>query len=168
METMRELARQRRKPAKRLEATHLVKKETTMDMTPYLTFDGRCREAFEFYARTLGGTIEMMLTHTDSPVADQVPKAWGPMIMHARLRAGNAVLMGSDAPPEHRQPPQGFSVSLAIEKPADADRVFAALADGGSVTMPIQQTFWAERFGMCVDRFGIPWMVNCEGALSAR
>ena len=139
-----------------------------MDINPYLTFDGRCREAFEFYARTIGGTIEMMINHTDSPVADQVPKEWGPKIMHARLRAGNAVLMGSDAPPEHRQSPQGFSVSLAVEKPADADRIFAALADGGSVTLPIQQTFWAERFGMCVDRFGIPWMVNCEGKVSAR
>jgi PhnB protein len=139
-----------------------------MELTPYLTFDGRCREAFEHYARVTGGTIEMMLSHTESPVADQVPKEWGPMIMHARLRVGNGVLMGSDAPPDRRQTPQGFSVSLGVEKPAEAERIFNGLADGGSVTMPLQQTFWAERFGMCVDRFGIPWMVNCEGAVAAR
>jgi PhnB protein len=139
-------------------------KETTMDMTPYLTFNGDCRPAFELYAKTIGGTIEMMMDHGSSPIADQVPKDWHPKIMHARLRAGNAVLLGSDAPPDRRQAPQGFSVSLGVEKVADAERIFQTLADGGSVTLPLQQTFWAERFGMCIDRFGIPWMINCEAA----
>jgi PhnB protein len=135
-----------------------------METTPYLTFGGQCRAAFERYAEILGGTIELMMDHGSSPIAEQTPKEWHAKIMHARLRAGTALLMGSDAPPEHYAKPQGISVSLAVEKVADAERIFAALADGGSVTLPLQPMFWAERFGMCVDRFGIPWMVNCEGA----
>ena len=135
-----------------------------MKLTPYLTFNGDCKAAFEFYAATLGGTIEMMMDHGSAPIAAHVPKEWHSKIMHARLRADGAVLMGSDAPPDQRQVPQGISVSLNVAAPADADRIFAALAAGGSVTLPISKTFWAERFGMCVDRFGIPWMVNCEGA----
>ncbi len=133
-----------------------------MDLTTYLTFRGDCRAAFELYAEALGGTIEMMMTHGDSPVAAQVPKEWHASIMHARLRVGNGVLMGSDAPPEHQETPQGFSVSLGVATPAEADRVFAKLSEGGTVRMPLQETFWAARFGMFVDRFGIPWMVNCE------
>jgi PhnB protein len=134
-----------------------------MEINPYLTFDGSCAAAFERYAEILGGTIEMMMTHGDSPMAEKAPKDWRDKIMHARLRAGNAVLMGSDSPPEHREAAQGFSVSLAIAEPAEAERVFKALSEGGTVRLPIQQTFWAVRFGMLVDRFGIPWMVNCEG-----
>lgn len=80
------------------------------------------------------------------------------------LTVGDDVLMGSDAPPDHYQKPQGFSVSLQIREPAQAERVFHALADEGAVRMPIQQTFWAARFGMLVDRYGIPWMINCEQA----
>jgi PhnB protein len=134
-----------------------------MQVTTYLTFNGNCAEAMRYYAEHLGGTIEMMLSHGDAPIADQVPKEWHESIMHARLALGDGLLMASDAPPEHGQPPQGFSVSLGVVTPAEAERVFAALADGGTVRMPLQPTFWAERFGMVVDRFGIPWMVNCEG-----
>jgi PhnB protein len=84
------------------------------------------------------------------------------MIMHARMSLpGGSVLMASDAPPEHVQKPQGFSISLTITDVADAERKFNALADGGTVTMPFAKTFWAKGFGMCVDKFGIPWMVNC-------
>ena len=82
--------------------------------------------------------------------------------MHARLVVGDKVLMGSDAPPEHYEGPKGFSVSLTINDLADAERIFHALAENGTVRMPLQETFWAVRFGMLVDRFGIPWMVNCE------
>ena len=133
-----------------------------MQLTPYLTFDGRCAEAFRFYEQCLGGKIEGMLTHGESPMAGQVPADWRDKIMHARLVVGDAVLMGSDAPPQHREEPKGFSVSLGIDRPADAERVFAALAKDGTVRLPIQETFWAARFGMLVDRFGIPWMINCE------
>ena len=133
-----------------------------MHVDPYLNFNGQCAEAFRFYERVLGGKIEGMMTHGESPMADQVPPGWRDRVMHARLVAGDAVLMGSDSPPEHYEKPQGISVSLNVDDPAVADRIFHALADNGSVSMPIQQTFWAARFGMLVDRFGIPWMINCE------
>jgi len=86
-------------------------------------------------------------------------------ILHARLMIGDKAVMGSDAPPERYENPQGFSVALGIDGPAEAERIFHVLAENGTVTMPIQQTFWAARFGMLVDRFGIPWMVNCEQAV---
>ena len=133
-----------------------------MQLNPYLTFDGQCEAAFQFYERCLGGKIVTMMNHEDSPIADQVPADWGKRIMHARLTVGDSVLMGSDSPPEHYEEPKGFSVALQLKQPAEAERVFQALAEGGTVLMPIQQTFWATRFGMLVDRFAIPWMINCE------
>jgi PhnB protein len=93
-----------------------------------------------------------------------VPVEWRNKILHARLTVGDQVLMGSDAPPGHYEEPKGFSVSLQISDPADAERIFNVLAENGKVQMPMQKTFWAVRFGMLVDRFGVPWMVNCEQA----
>src|SRR5260370_18956378 len=133
-----------------------------MQLNPYLTFNGRCEAAFKFYERCLGGKLEMMLTHGNSPMADQVSPEWRNKIMHARLVVGDKVLMGSDAPPERYEGTKGFSVSVGIDDPKDAERVFHALAENGTVQMPIQETFWAIRFGTLVDQFGIPWMVNCE------
>jgi PhnB protein len=135
-----------------------------MELNSYLSFDGQCEAAFKFYERCLGGKIVTMMNHEDSPIADQVPAEWGKRIMHARLTVSDSVLMGSDSPPEHYQEPKGFSVALQLKVPAEADRVFHALAENGTIQMPIQQTFWATRFGMLVDRFGIPWMINCEQA----
>jgi PhnB protein len=135
-----------------------------MQMIPYLTFNGQCEAAFKFYEKCLGGKIEAMLPHTGTPAETHVPVEWRNKIMHARLNVNGAVLMGSDAPPDHFKTPQGFSVSLQIKDAKDAERVFNALAEGGKVSMPLQQTFWAVRFGMLVDRFGIPWMINCEQA----
>ena len=137
-----------------------------MQVNPYLNFNGDCAEAFRFYERVLGGRIEAMTTHGDSPIADQVPPAWHTQILHARLVVGEAVLMASDSPPEHYQKPAGLYVSLNIQDSAEADRIFNALAENGTVTMPIDRTFWAARFGMLVDRFGIPWMINCQQAAS--
>ena len=134
-----------------------------MKMNPYLYFNGQCEAAFKFYEQVLGGKIELMLPHTGTPAAEHVPADWGNKIMHARLSVGDETLMGSDPPPEHYVQPTGFSVSLQIKEPAEAERIFHALANEGKVQMPIQKTFWAERFGMLVDRFGIPWMINCEG-----
>lgn len=94
-------------------------------------------------------------------MANSVPKEWGKKIMHASLRVGGQSLMGADTPPGSYQAPHGFSVALHIEDPAEAERVFGALAEGGKIGMPIQETFWAHKFGMLVDRFGTPWMVNC-------
>ena len=135
-----------------------------MQVNPYLSFNGNCEEAFKFYEKALGGKVEFMMTHGASPMAQQFPPDWQSKIMHARFVVAGQVLMGSDAPPDHYHPPTGFSVSLSVKQAADADRIFQALAENGKVQMPIQETFWAIRFGMLVDRFGIPWMVNCEKA----
>jgi PhnB protein len=134
-----------------------------MQLNPYLTFDGRCEEAFKFYADVLGGEIAAMIRHEGTPAEAHVPAEWRKKIMHARLVVDGKVLMGSDAPPDRYDGGmKGFSVTLSIEKPAEADRIFAALGEKGNVRMPIQETFWAQRFGMLVDRFGTPWMINCE------
>ena len=134
-----------------------------MNFTPYLNFNGQCAEAFRFYEQVFGGKIEMMSTFGESPVADQTPPELHGWIMHVRLAVGDQVLMGSDSPPPHYQKPQGLQVAIATDKAADGERIFNALAENGTVTMPFQKTFWAAGgFGMLVDRFDIPWMVNCE------
>jgi PhnB protein len=133
-----------------------------MQVNTHLTFDGRCEEAFRFYERSLGGKIQFMMMHEASPMAAMIPKEWGPKIMHATMQVGDQTLMGADAPPDRYQQPQGFAVALHIEEPAEAERAFGALSEGGNITMPIQETFWAHKFGMLVDRFGTPWMVNCS------
>jgi PhnB protein len=133
-----------------------------MHLNPYLLFNGQCEAAFKFYAQVLGGKIVAMMTHAGTPAENQVPPEWREKIIHARMVIGDHLLMGSDAPPGHFQQPQGFSVSLMIDEPKDAERIFRALEEDGTVRMPLQKTFWAIRFGMLVDRFGIPWMVNCE------
>lgn len=133
-----------------------------MQLNPYLNFNGQCEAAFKFYERCLGGKIEFMLTHGESPMAQQVPAEWRNKVMHARLVVGDKVLMGSDAPPDRYEGPKGFCVSLGIDTPAEAERIFKALAENGTVQMALQETFWGLRFGMLVDAFGIPWMINCE------
>jgi PhnB protein len=135
-----------------------------MPLNPYLSFDGNCQEAFAFYHQCLGGEIEAMIAHAGTPAEEHVPPEWKDKIMHARLNLGDGVLMGGDAPPGMYQPPKGISVALQIKDPAQADKIYAALSEGGSITMPIGETFWAVRFAMFVDRFGIPWMINCEAA----
>lgn len=133
-----------------------------MRLNPYLMFDGRCEEAFRFYEKVLGGKIEAMFPHEGTPAEGHVPPEWRKKIMHARLVVGDQVLMGSDSPPQYQSPMKGFSVSINVSDSAEAERIFHALGEGGNVTMPIQQTFWAARFGMLTDRYGTPWMVNCE------
>lgn len=133
-----------------------------MQLHPYLIFNGQCEAAFNFYEKCLGGKILAMLTHGSSPMSEQTPPEWRDKIMHARLVVGDAVLMGSDSPPEHYEETKGFHVALIVDSPTDAERVFHALAENGRVQMPLQQTFWAARFGMVVDQFSVPWMVNCE------
>jgi PhnB protein len=135
-----------------------------MQLIAYLTFNGQCEAAFKFYEKCLGGKIVAMMTHAGTPAEAQTPPEWRNKILHARLTVGDAVLMASDAPPGHQEPAKGFSVHIGTEDPAEADRVFNALAQNGTVRMPIAKTFWAERFGMLVDQFGTPWMVNCEGS----
>jgi len=128
---------------------------------PHLHFKGNCGEAFKFYAETFGGKIEFAMTYGEAPGADKAPLELRNQIIHARLNLGSQYLLGMDAPSDRYQAPQGFNVMASVDAPADADRIFNALATGGSITMPIGETFWARRFGMVTDRFGTPWMVNC-------
>ena len=132
------------------------------EINAYLVFNGRCEEAFKFYERSLGGKIEGMMTFGNSPMSQQAPADWGNKIVHARMKVGDTVLMGSDGTPDRYEEPKGFSLSISTKDPAEAERMFNELAAGGKVQMPLQQTFWALKFGMLVDRFGIPWMINCE------
>jgi PhnB protein len=134
-----------------------------MKTIPYLSFDGNCREAFRFYAELLRGEVQAMISHGDSPIASEVPAEWQDRIMHAYLVADEVVLMGGDVPSGTEHHPSGFSVSLHVDRAEDAERIWAALLEGGQVRMPLEQTFWAERFGMLVDRFGTPWMIGCTG-----
>jgi PhnB protein len=135
-----------------------------MKLNSHLRFNGQCEAAFKFYEQCLGGKIVIMLTNADSPIASQVPVERRNQVLHASLTIGNETLMGCDTPPEHYQKPQGFSVALHVKDPEEAERKFHALAENGTVQMPIQETFWSVRFGMVVDRFGVPWMINCEQA----
>lgn len=136
-----------------------------MQLVTYLTFDGTCEAAFNFYAATLRGEIVHLMRFADTPTCDdmQMPPELHNNIMHARLHVGDQALMGSDTIPQYpHEGSKGFSVSVQVDTVAEAERIFAALAEGGNVTMPIDTTFWAVRFGMLVDKFGIAWMVNCE------
>ena len=135
-----------------------------MKLNSDLTFNGQCEAAFKFYEQCLGGKIVAMVTHVGTPAEEQVPAEWRNKILHARLIVGDEVLMGSDAPPDRYEESKGFSVTVGIDDLTGAERIFDALAKNGTVKMPIQKTFWAVRFGMLVDQFGIPWMVNCEQA----
>jgi PhnB protein len=134
-----------------------------MQAQPYLSFNGNCAEAFKFYAETFGGKIIFMQTYGDSPMGAEMPEEARNNVMHATLDLNGGYLMGADAG-EHYATPQGFSLSLNFDNAAEAERIYNVLAENGSVQMPLQETFWAERFGMMTDRFGTPWMVNCEGA----
>ena len=133
-----------------------------MRVNPHLNFDGRCEEAFRFYVAVLGGRIVAMLPYRVSPLATGVPPEWRDKILHATLDLGEGRLTGADVSLEEGyRPPEGFSVLLEPGSVVEAERMFARLSEGGSVGMPLQKTFWAERFGMVTDRFGIPWMLNC-------
>lgn len=131
-----------------------------MAISPYLFFEGRCREAMTFYAGLLDGEIEAMMTSAEAPPDARMPGS-GDQIMHACLRIGDERLMASDSPPEFFRPMQGFFVAFTAKSIDDAERIWAGLSDGAtSVAMEMAETFWADRFGMLTDRFGTPWMVQ--------
>jgi PhnB protein len=131
-------------------------------INPYLFYNGNCEAAFKFYEKVLGAKIEMLLRSEEAPPSMPPQPGMEKKIMHARLSLNGELLMGSDAPPDRFNKPQGFSVSLTIADAADAERKFKALCEGGSINMPFSKTFFSEGFGMGTDQFGIPWMVNYE------
>ncbi len=131
-----------------------------MKLNPYLAFDGDCREAFEFYQRVLGGHISFIQTIGESPMASSMPPEEHGRIMHVTLQIGDQVLQGADAPPGLFSKPAGFCVATEFDDVAEGERVFGALAQNGAVQMPFQPTFWAKGFGMLIDQFGTPWIVN--------
>lgn len=133
-----------------------------MELNAYLLFKGNCEEALKFYEQTLGAKIDAVMKTEGSPAEKHMPPDWGDKVLHAKVTIGNAVVFASDAPPEQYSQPQGFSISISLNDIAKGEQIFNKLAEGGSIKMPFGSTFWAKGFGMCVDRFGIPWMVNCE------
>jgi PhnB protein len=133
-----------------------------MQIQPYLFFDGRCEEAVEFYRKALGAEVEMLMRFKDCPEPSQpgmVPAGSEKKVMHSCLRIGETRVMASDGRCLGKPNFQGFSLSLTVPNAAEADRVFAALGDGGQVQMPLNKTFFSPRFGMVADRFGVSWMV---------
>jgi PhnB protein len=132
-----------------------------MHINPHVNFNGNCAEAFQFYATCLRGKVEMSMTYGESPMAAQMPPETHQMVIHSSLLFGDQRITGADAPGQHYKAPQGFHIALDVKEEEEADRIFGELSQGGRVEMPIQKTFWAKRFGMLVDRYGIPWMINC-------
>ncbi len=134
-----------------------------MQISPYLSFKGDCEAAFKCYERCLDGRLGAIVRYEGSPLANQVPADWQDKVMHGSLTVGDQVLMGGDVAPESYQQPKGFTLSIQIKSTADAERIFHELGKDGTIILPLEKTFWAARFGMLVDRFGIPWQINCEG-----
>ncbi|BDI31922.1 VOC family protein [Capsulimonas corticalis] len=132
-----------------------------MQINTYLAFDGRCKEAFEFYQSILGGEILMMMTYRDSPMAEHTPADQLDRVMHTTYRVKGNILMGADAP-SHFGKPTGFSVSIGLDDVDECRRVFDALSEDGSILMPFEKSFFSTGFGMLFDKYGIPWMVNCQ------
>ncbi len=136
---------------------------TNRVIQPYLFFNGRCEDAVNFYKRALGAEVQMMMRYKESPEPSSpdhpMPPDWGDKIMHASMKIGETVVMASDGCDE-KTLFQGFSLSITVPDEADADRVFAALSEGGQVRLPLTKTFWSPRFGMLQDKFGVGWMIG--------
>jgi PhnB protein len=133
-----------------------------MQVAPYLSFRGDCEEALTLYARCLGGRVGELFRYGGSPMEGDAPAGWSDKIMHGSVQIGDQTVMGADMAPAQYDEPKGFSLSVHLKSTADAERIFQELSSGGKVIMPLEKTFWAALFGMLVDRFGIPWSINCE------
>lgn len=132
-----------------------------MQVNPYLFFNGNCEAALKFYQKVLGAKVEGMLRYDTGPADMPVPPEWKDKVLHASILIDGEVVMASDAFPGDFHQPQGFAVALQVDDPVDAERRFKALAEGGAIKMEFGKTFFSRGFGMCVDQFGTPWMVNC-------
>lgn len=139
-----------------------------MQVLPYLNFSGECRKAFDFYQQAIGGEITYAVTYGESPMRDDVPAEGHDQIMHISLELDELHLMGADGPPAQAQPSGDVMINLMVDDNAEAERIFAALSqDAQNIMMPMQETFWAHRFGMFTDQFGKCWMImhgKSEGA----
>jgi PhnB protein len=133
-----------------------------MKLNTYLNFNGTCEEALKFYEKALGGKLVMMMRYGESPEADKMPKEIHQKIIHGRIVIGDNVLMASDCPPDRFHGLHGFTINIGTDTPEEAERYWNALTEGAEICMPFSETFWAVRFGMLLDKFGVPWMVNCE------
>ena len=138
-----------------------------MQMNAYLSFRGDCEAAFTFYAECLGGTVGQLFRYAGSPMAEDVSADWQNKIMHGSVTVGGQVFMGGDVAPERYEPPKGFSLSFISTTRREAERIFQRLATDGRIVLPLEKTFWAARFGMLIDRFGMPWLINCGGPSDA-
>jgi PhnB protein len=135
-----------------------------MQVNPYLSFNGQCEAAFTFYEQCLGGQLGTIFRYAGTAMAHSVPADWQDKVMHASVTVGAQELMGADVAPDSYEEPKGFSLSIQIKSTTEAERIFHEMARGGRIVLPLEKTFWAARFGMLVDRFGIPWLINCEGS----
>ncbi|HWW86663.1 MAG TPA: VOC family protein [Vicinamibacterales bacterium] len=131
-----------------------------MRLNTYVNFAGTCAEAFRYYEKHLGGKIGMLMTHGQSPDQSRMKPEWKDLVLHARITIGGTELMGADI--ETAEPMRSAYLSVGVESDSEAERIFAALSDGGQVFMPMQETFFASRFGQLRDRFGINWMILHE------
>ena len=132
-----------------------------MEIRAYLSFNGDCEAALTFYEQALGAKTTFLMRHKDAP-EQQGAADWAEKILHARFEVEGNVLMASDSPPNWYNKPAGLCISINLNDSVKAKNIFAALTEGGEIQMPLQKTFWASAFGMARDKFGIPWMVNCE------
>ena len=133
-----------------------------MKLLTYLNYGGNCREAFQFYEQNLGGKISAMMTHKQQPGVHDIPPGWEDAVLHARMDLGGTELLASDVPPERFQSMRSVYLSLSLGSSEEAERIYALLADGAEIFMPMQETFFAHRFGMLRDRFGTSWMIIHE------
>ena len=133
-----------------------------MKLYTNLNYGGNCRQAFEFYAKQLGGKITALTTHGEVPGASDVPPEWKNAVVHARIELGETVVMGADIPPDRFQPMRSAYLSLLVTSIEEAERIYTLLSDGGQIFMPMEETFFAHRFAMLRDRFGTSWMLLFE------
>ena len=138
-----------------------------MKLVPHLTFDGKCKEAFEFYNALLGGSLAMT-TYGESPAANGFPEAWNERIIHATLMLESSELAGADVPPDEFRKIQGCYLLLEPENTKEAERLFLALSKDADIKMPLQKTFWSIAYGSLVDKFGTPWEISCAQAPDSR
>lgn len=138
-----------------------------MKLQTYLNYGGNCAEAFRFYEKHLGGEIGMVMTHDQMPGGSSLKPELGKTVLHASITISGTVIMASDVPPDRFQPMRSIYLSLSVDSDSEAERIYKLLTDGGEVFMPLQETFFASRFGQCRDKFGTSWMILHEKPMAA-